>query len=276
VRGTARDPGEGVEKIKEKLSADYERMCYGALAPPPNTYRGDLDWQRGLHELCGAPWPCPLTHEFDQVWSGVQQTMAEHGLRVGRRNYGEDDDGDRALVGAAWCLTRHLRAQAVVETGVGHGVTSRALLEALAANGGTANGGAANGGGHLWSIDQSPMTISARNAEIGVAVTDDLREGWSYVAGSSRRRLPGLLSRLGKIDLFVHDSLHSTRNVLFECERALASLRPGGFIVVDDLDGNRGFQRFCARHPELRPLIGIAQDNERFFGLVQAPVEPWV
>jgi hypothetical protein len=71
-----------------------------------------------------------------------------------------------------------------------------------------------------------------------------LRYRWSYILGSSRRRLPRLLSQLGKIDLFVHDSLHSERNVRFEMDRAWVSLRPGGAIVVDDIDLNRGFRSF--------------------------------
>ncbi len=56
--------------------------------------------------------------------------------------------------------------------------------------------------------------------------------------------MPGLLSRLGEIDLFIHDSLHSERNVRFEMDRAWANLRPGGAIVVDDIDVNRGFHSF--------------------------------
>src|SRR5580700_5849997 len=41
---------------------------------------------------------------------------------------------------------------------------------------------------------------------------------WTYIAGTSRPRLPALLSRLGRIDLFIYDSMHSNRNVMFELE----------------------------------------------------------
>jgi len=76
--------------------------------------------------------------------------------------------------------------------------------------------------------------------QIGVAVGDRCPERWTH--GSSRRYLPAVLSELGQIDLFIHDSLHSERNVRFEVERAWASLRPSGAIVVDDIDANRVFQ----------------------------------
>jgi hypothetical protein len=53
-----------------------------------------------------------------------------------------------------------------------------------------------------------------------------------------------VLRQLGEIDLFVHDSLRSARNVRFEMDLAWAALRPGGAIVVDDIDANRGFHTF--------------------------------
>ena len=67
---------------------------------------------------------------------------------------------------------------------------------------------------------------------------------WFYAWGSSRRRLPAVLSQLGQIDLFVHDSLHSERNVRFEIDLAWTFLRPGGAIVVDDIGVNRGLWNF--------------------------------
>ncbi len=259
-RAIARDPLEGVDRIKEKFAARYERARHGGtLAPPAGTYHGAANWEQWLHEMCGAPWPCPLASEFEQLWRSTIETMARNGLRVGRQNYGGDDDGDPGLVRAGWCATRHLHAAVVVETGVGHGVTSRGLLGALSAN----------GSGRLWSIDLPPLTISARNSEIGRAVPETLHERWSYIRGSSRRRLPQLLASLGELDVFVHDSRHSTRNVLFECERAFVALRPGGLVIVDDVDGNRGFLQFTERHPEADWIVAVADDRQRLFGLAR-------
>jgi hypothetical protein len=53
-----------------------------------------------------------------------------------------------------------------------------------------------------------------------------------------------LLSQLGQIDLFIHDSMHSERNVRFELDRAWAVVRPGGALIVDDVDANWGFRSF--------------------------------
>jgi predicted O-methyltransferase YrrM len=182
------------------------------------------------------------------------------------------NDGDLGLARAVWCLTRHLRATRVVETGVAHGVTSRFVLEALARN----------GGGHLWSIDLPPTLHPEMHGEIGLAVGEGLR-GWTYIRGSSRRRLPGLLKRVAPIDLFIHDSRHTTENVLFEVNLAWRALRPGGALVVDDIDTNTGFDRFCeAVRPdrvwvcEAEPVRADERRANRkgYFGVVLKPGVP--
>jgi hypothetical protein len=89
-----------------------------------------------------------------------------------------------------------------------------------------------------------------------------------------------LLTQLGKIDLFVHDSLHSERNVRFELDRAWAALRPGGALVVDDIDANWGFHSFNEKFRGQPNLICEAEplqpDHRRFnkkglFGVVLKP-----
>lgn len=162
--------------------------------------------------------------------------MAEleaNGIQAGPQSFGSWNDGDAGFVRAIWCLTRHLQPTKIVETGVAHGVTSRFILEALQKN----------GRGHLWSIDVPPLERFLQR-QVGVAVGGRYPERWSYIRGSSRRRLPFLLSRIGQIDVFIHDNLHSERNVRFELDLAWGALRPGGAIVVDDVDANWGFRSF--------------------------------
>ena len=175
-------------------------------------------------------------------------------------------NGDAGLVRAIWCLTRHLKPKKVVETGVAHGVTSRFILEALRRN----------GEGHLWSIDLPPLERNWRE-QVGAAVGDRHADQWTYIRGSSRRRLPELLSRLGQIDLFIHDSLHTERNVRFELDRAWAALRTGGVLVVDDIDANWGFRSFTQTFSGHKSLICEAEpvrpDLRRFnergqFGII--------
>ena len=212
-----------------------------------------------MHEVIGAPWPCPDAEAFRSAWAGAVETMADHGLRVGRQNYGADDDADTALARTMWCLVCHLRPDDVVETGVAHGLSSRVTLEALERN----------GTGRLWSIDLPALTASERRAEVGVAVPDRLRQRWAYLEGASRRRLPRLLRELGQIELFCHDSLHSTRNVRWELTTAWRALRPGGMVVVDDVDFNWGFRQFLDAGDDRQPLWCMADDGQRLFAVAR-------
>ena len=80
-------------------------------------------------------------------------------------------------------------------------------------------------------------------------MSEELYDRWQLIKGSSRRNLAPLTRELGTVDLFIHDSLHSGRNVSFELEEAWRVLRPGGAIVVDDVDANSAFHEFVARNP---------------------------
>jgi hypothetical protein len=254
------DPIETWTTILDTYAAKRERRR------PQCAYEPDLSWEQNLHEALGVPWPCDEALEFLEVWRQVIGELEAKGIRAGPESFQWWNDGDAGLVRAIWCLTRHLRPQNVVETGVAHGVTSRFILEALKRN----------GDGHLWSIDLPPLDRSWRE-QIGAAVGHGHSDRWTYIKGSSRRRLPGLLHDLGQIDLFIHDSLHSERNVRFELDRAWLTLGPKGAVVVDDVDANWGFRSFTQAIPGQFSLICTAEplrpDPRRFnkkglFGII--------
>jgi predicted O-methyltransferase YrrM len=237
---------------------------------PACPYVVDSKWEEELHEYHGRETWFNRVDELKGLWEEVFATLAARGVAAGPMSYLGWNDGDPEFVRAIWCLALHLRAQRVVETGVAHGVTSRFLLEALSRN----------GGGHLWSIDLPPPAHPELHWHIGIAVDPQSREHWTYVAGSSRRRLAPLLKRIGTIDLFIHDSAHTASNVLFEMSHAWAALRPGGAIVVDDIDANWGFQRFCETMPLAKAWVcqsaPIRPDHRRVddkgkFGILLKP-----
>jgi hypothetical protein len=90
-------------------------------------------------------------------------------------------------------------------------------------------------------------------------VLDALRTDWTLIRGSSRRRLPALLDTTRPIDLFIHDSLHTTENVLFELRRVWPHVRAGGAVVVDDVDINDGFRIFVAEMAQARSWVCEAE-----------------
>ena len=260
VADLAADPLQILTTIHDEYVAERERRG------PECQYEPETDWEERLHESLGVPWPCQASSEFWVFWPQVIRELEAKGIRAGPESFQSWNDGDAGFVRAVWCLTHHLRPKNVVETGVAHGVTSRCLLEALERS----------GDGHLWSIDLPPLERPWRQ-QVGAAIGDHCLTRWSYIRGSSRRRLPELLSRLGQIDLFIHDSLHSERNVRFELDRAWAALKPNGALVVDDVDANWGFRSFTQTFSGCRSMICEAEplrpDLRRFnkkglFGII--------
>jgi Methyltransferase domain len=251
ARAMLRDPRHAAEDAWEDLCRVRER--------PAPTVQGisSPEWEGQLHELLGASWPCADSAAFEAVWRDIQATLQEGGLSSGRGAYGGWDDGDSGLARAVWCITSHLRAQRVVETGVARGITTRTILDALQRS----------GDGELWSIDLPPLHRVDLDVEIGFVVPSERRDRWTLIEGSSRRRLPGLLERLGSIDLFVHDSLHSERNIRFELERAWPFLREGGAVVVDDVHKNAGFYAWLERTPDARSIICRSDDRSALFAV---------
>jgi hypothetical protein len=235
VADVAADPLQLWLTIQDEYAAAREG------AKPKYQYESNDHWEQRLHESLGLPWPCEEASEFWTLWPEIIREMEAKGIRPGPESFQWWNDGDAGFVRAIWCLIRHTKPKKVVETGVAHGVTSRCILEALARN----------GNGRLWSIDLPPVDRFWRS-QVGAAVGEHWTDRWTYISGSSRRRLPELFSYLGEIDLFIHDSLHSERNVRFELDRAWEAMGVNGAFVVDDVDANRGFRSFTqAFAPEL-------------------------
>jgi predicted O-methyltransferase YrrM len=249
ARALRQDPVETAMTIRDVAAERAEHRNGGFMPWPPCPYDEDERWEESLHDLLGAPWPCPLTEQFSALWSSVMEQLTSRGMALGRGAFAGWGDGEPGLVRAVWCTACHLRPEKVVETGVARGITSRFILEALADT----------GDGRLWSIDLAPAGRPELEESIGIAVSEPLRPRWSYVRGSSRRRLPGLLARLGEIDLFIHDSRHSERNLVFELEHARAAVRRGGVLIADDVDLNCGLHRFSDRHAEDRVIVCPAE-----------------
>lgn len=251
-------PREGIERVRGRMDRRRDKRELAALGRPPSEhYAAVSDWSQALHKAIDAPWPCPEAQQFGELWEATVSGLVAAGMRVGLASYRGWNDGDRAQAEAIWCLVAHTRPATVVETGVAHGLTSRVILEGLQRN----------GTGHLWSVDL-PAVDPVLHHEIGIAVPEDLRSRWTYVEGTSMRRLPELVRRLQRIDLFVHDSLHTARNTCFELDTVWPALAPGGVAAVDDIDHSLGFSRFtqrvtpahwiAARHVTGNGLWGIA------------------
>jgi predicted O-methyltransferase YrrM len=235
------DPRDAWAAGRDILAARVEK------SPPVTDQTVVPDWEALYCQALGMP-PDNVgldsaAVEFDALWRSVIVSLQNRGIPVGPRSFHDWNDGDAGFIRAIWSFIRHVRPATVVETGVAHGMTSRFILQALEIN----------QKGRLWSIDKPPYNPQTCK-EVGCVVdVAELRLRWTYIAGTSRRRLPALLKELQHVDLFVHDSLHSKRNVLFELETVWPHLNPGGVMVVDDIHLNRRVRGI--HYGSSRPLV---------------------
>jgi len=150
-----------------------------------------------------------------------------------------------------YALCRFLKPKIVVETGVGFGISSKFILQALQDN----------GFGELYSIDY-PRSKYSSDAGIqinessyttqvdlpGYIIPDYLRKQWTLLLGRSRDVLPPLCKRLGEIDLFFHDSEHTYQNMISEYETVWPYLRENGILASHDIDWNGAFNEFIEKN----------------------------
>src|ERR687890_2274433 len=155
---------------------------------------------------------------------------------------------DSRFARLGYLLCRLISPSVVLETGVAYGVSSVFILKALEVN----------GRGTLHSIDLPPLR-SEHERFWGIAVPEALRDRWRLHRGSSARVLPRLLQETGMIDLFVHDSLHTRRNMRREFDTVWPHLRNGAVLMADDVERNRAFSELRRKSPALWRVV---QDRE--------------
>jgi len=131
---------------------------------------------------------------------------------------------------SCYLIIRLMKPKIVVETGVSAGRSSAFMLQALEDN----------GYGYLYSIDPDP------NA--GYAIPDNLKRRWFFISKKSSEALPSLLERLNQVDMFLHDSLHTYENMMYEFETVWPFITKNGVMLSDDIDFNKAFQEFCKKH----------------------------
>jgi predicted O-methyltransferase YrrM len=151
---------------------------------------------------------------------------------------------DSLFAHCCYLACRLLKPAVVVETGVAYGVSSAFVLRAMEEN----------GHGILHSVDLPPLRRDA-DRFWGIAVPEALRGRWKMHRGSSRQVLTQLLGGLGDVDLFVHDSLHTYRNMRREFEEIWPRLRTGGVLIADDVERNRAFGKLREKTPTLWRVV---------------------
>jgi predicted O-methyltransferase YrrM len=145
-------------------------------------------------------------------------------------DYSIDSDSSTFL----YWLCRFLKPERVLETGVAYGRSSAHILQALHDN----------NEGRLVSIDGLFRPWQTEEM-IGYMIPHELRDRWSLVVGPSYERLEAAMLELGTVDVFIHDSLHTYSNMKWEFATAWPYIKPGGYLIADDVGANNAFSEFC-------------------------------
>jgi predicted O-methyltransferase YrrM len=233
--------------VRVARSLAHDRLRYPALRLRSTTQvsPGELLVELGFDPDSVAS----VTAQYDAIAPWLFGAMLERAEQLGgaeplrklRDPYLPTHDSKRLVYAAV----RLLQPDVVVETGTYNGNTTTFVLQALEDN----------CRGRLASLDlpaYQPIPNAVGTAlpagqEPGWIVPDRLRGRLEIVLGDARATLPEVLEREGRIDFFIHDSLHTARHMLFEYRRAWESLRPGGLLMSDDIFMTHAYWWFLRR-----------------------------
>ena len=162
-------------------------------------------------------------------FSELRQSIEKH-KDVMHTDYDTSILGSTSWLPLLYCLVRIKQPEIVIETGCATGTTASLILYALERN----------GSGHLHTLDlRDPADwISRGGLATGFLVPERLKARWSLTLQDAKVALPQLFSRLGKVDLFYHDSDHSYIHQMWELLTAWPYLTAGGILASDDLLDN--------------------------------------
>ena len=168
-------------------------------------------------------------------------------------DYSIQEDSRLLLYG----LCRITQPLIVVETGVAYGISSSYILHALKKN----------GKGTLYSIDDTFRPWETKKM-IGAAIPNELKENWELIVGKSSDKLKEISSSMNNIDIFLHDSLHTYKNMFFEFNLMWPCIKKNGFLLSDDISDNNAFIDFYSTK-KIIPILLKNEENEISLGILR-------
>lgn len=152
-----------------------------------------------------------------------------------------------------YILCRITKPRNVIETGVAYGLSSFYILSALNRN----------EYGKLTSID-SVFRPWQSEEMIGSIIPKNLRSKWKLVLGKSNEKLLDEFKKIENVDIFVHDSLHSYKNMTFEFNCAINNIKNNGIIISDDILDNDAFYDFIKNKEIMNSVIKVGNKGLGF------------
>lgn len=135
-------------------------------------------------------------------------------------------------------ITRWLKPETIVETGVAAGYSTKAILEAIRKN----------GKGRLYSSDFPYFRLNKPEKYIGILVDDHLRDNWELFIEGDQKNLGKITNKVQKIDLFHYDSDKTYAGRDLALKILSPYITPQSVIIMDDIQDNLFFKDYVERN----------------------------
>lgn len=232
-------------KVNNPLYDQLKKLMRGDEIP-------DAQWDAILKDAMAEAMTVPHANQIFErkafVESYINELQAKYGAFY-RPGWVNNEDG----LFLYWAV-RHLKPKVIVQTGVCNGLSSAFMMLALVKN----------GFGTLHVVDMPPIFDSKdenwkiKGKVYGVLIPEGKSSGWlvpdayrdrfEVLNGDAKLLLPGLLKKLGTVDLFYHDSDHTYDHMMFEFEEAKKYLTPHGVMIGDDISWNASLWDFADQY----------------------------
>lgn len=217
--------GNIVERLFSLVEIKFNRVIFSER-PQSQVASGFDDFVQTLSRLnAELSFLLKPNSEAEETYRALQENLSDV-LQKSRAPFPIYYNADKSLAVLCYALTRFIKPNVVIETGVGYGVMSALILSALEKN----------RKGKLISIDLHPLSDVHGNF-VGMAVPEHLRSRWTLQSGSSRCLLKKIISQEKVIDLFVHDSANIFTLQKWEFSQIASALPMGGAAVFNNVSG---------------------------------------
>jgi predicted O-methyltransferase YrrM len=155
-----------------------------------------------------------------------------------------------------YCLSEHLSATRIIETGVAYGWSSIALLASLINRPDS----------KLYSTDM-PYPKLNNEEFVGCAVPEEFKSHWILIRLPDRQGLRRIETKVETIDLCHYDSDKSYRGRMWAYPLLWNLLRVGGIFISDDIQDNVAFRDFAFMKGEV-PLVVYYPEENKYIGIL--------
>ena len=110
-----------------------------------------------------------------------------------------------------------------------------------------------NNYGELYSLDYLFRPWESKQM-IGSIIPNYLRNRFNLVYGIASKKLKQFLLLNKEIDIFIHDSDHTYKNMMFEYDISWPHIKKGGLLISDDIESSNAFYDFSIKK-DLKPIL---------------------